>query len=272
MSTDAYKRWVERGRPWKKARPVADIEKWARKNGVTVLGTLGDNAHLTSKRPQDHTPFSTTEWPDPIAGDWVTAIDLEDVAGLEDAILAGARAGRMPWLKYVNLHGRNYHCRDGFKESSPSADKEHIHMSIRSDHLDTALADDWINVKPAKPSKPKPPAEGKPAPGPDVAYPLPADHWFGADDGTPRSHSGTHGRKTRGKLDSTWLKTWASQLGKRGWSIGKGKKWLPNHGNDGQFGDEYAALVRAYQTDRGLGRDEKIGPQTWNDAFDNPVT
>lgn len=269
MSTAAYKRWVERGRPWRKARPIADIEAWADRNGVPVLGTIGNNAHLTSNRPQDHTPFSTTEWPDPISGDWVTAIDLEDVADLEDALLAGARAGTMPWLKYMNVHGRHYRCDDGFKESAPSADKEHIHLSIRSDHLHTELADDWITVKP---SKPKPPAEGKPAPGPDVAFPLPAGHWFGDDDGTPRSHSGGHGRKTKGKLDATWIKTWASQLGKRGWSIGKGKTWLSEHGNDGEWGDEYDALCEAFQRDQGLPDDRKNGPRTWNAAFDNPVT
>lgn len=271
MSTQAYKDWVARGRPWKKARPVADVEKWARANGVPVLGTIGNNAHLTSNRPQDHTPFSTTEWPDPISGDWVCAIDLEDVAGLEDALLAGARAGNMPWLKYMNVHGRNYHCRDGFKDSTPSADKEHIHLSIRSDHLETALADDWINHKPGKPSRP--PAEGdRPAPGPDVAFPLPAGHWFGADDGSNASHSGLHGRKTAGKLDATWIKAWASQLGKRGWSIGKGKKWLNQHGNDGKWGEEYDALCLAFQRDQGLAADRKCGPNTWNGAFDNPVT
>jgi hypothetical protein len=270
MSTQAYKDWVERGRPWRKARPIADVEKWAHAHGVKVLGTIGNTSHLTSNRPQDHTPFSTTEWPAPIAGDIICAIDLEDEAGLADAILAGARAGNMPWLKYANLNGRNYHCRDHFEDSTDSSD-EHIHLSIRSDHLDTALADDWVNHKPAKPSKPAD-DDGKPAPGPDLAFPLPSGHWFGADDGTDRSHSGLHGRKTGGKLDATHIKAWAAQLGKRGWSIGKGKKWLPNHGNDGKFGPEYAALVRAFQTDQGLGRDEKLGPRTWNAAFDNPVT
>lgn len=269
MSTKAYERWVKAGRPWKECQPIADVEKWARANGVPVLGTIGNNAHLTSDHPQDHTPFSSTAWPDPLPGYIVCAIDLEDESGLEDAILEGARAGNMPWLKYANLHGRTFHCRDGFKESTDSRDDGHIHLSARTDHLDTALSADWINVKPGKPSKP---ADGKPAPGPDVAFPLDAGHWFGADDGTDRSHSGLHGRKTDGKLDSTWIKTWTSQLGKRGWSIGKGKKWLNRYGNDGMFGDEYAALVRAYQADRGLGRDEKLGPKTWNDAFDNPVT
>lgn len=275
MSTEAYKRWVERGRPYKKARPIADVEKWARANGVGVLGVIGDNAHLTSNRPQDHTPFSYTAWPKRLPLHdreyWVCAIDLEPEAGLANAILAGARAGQMPWLKYANLNGRHYEHEDGFKESTDSSD-EHIHLSARTDHLTTELQDDWINVEPAKPSKPSKPAEGKPAPGPDVAFPLAAGHWFGADDGTDRSHSGGHGRKTKGKLDATWIKTWASQLGKRGWSIGKGKRWLSEYGNDGEWGDEYDALCEAFQRDQGLPDDRKNGPRTWNAAFDNPVT
>lgn len=273
MSTQAYKTWVARKRPFKVARPIADVSKWARANGVRVLGVIGDNAHLTSNKPQDHTPFSYTAWPVglPIDGDeyWVCAIDMEDEAGLAAAILAGARNGNMPWLKYANLNGRHYEHDDGFKHGTDSSD-EHIHLSSRTDHLRTELDADWINHKPDAPSKP--PAEPRPAPGPDVAFPLDAGHWFGEDDGTPRSHSGLHGRKTDGKLDATWIKTWATQLSKRGWSIGKGKKWLSRHGNDGKFGDEYAALVRAYQADRGLGRDEKLGPNTWNNAFDSPVT
>jgi hypothetical protein len=270
MSSQAYKDWVADGRPWKKARPIADVEKWARANGVPVLGTIGDNRHLTKDRPEDHTPFSSTAWPDDLPGYWVCAIDLEDESGLEDAILEGARAGNMPWLKYANLHGRNYHCRDGFKSSTDSSDDNHIHLSARSDHLDTALAADWINHKPG--GKPSKPAEGAPAPGPDVAFPLDADHWFGADDGTDRSHAGLGERKTNGKLDRTWIKTWASQLGNRGWSIGKGKTWLNRYGNDGKFGDEYDALTRAFQRDQGLSADAQVGPRTWNAAYDNPVT
>lgn len=268
MSTDAYRRWVDAGRPWKKAQPVADLEQWARANGVGVLGTIGNTAHLTSSRPQDHTPFSASAWPNPLPGYIVTAIDLADTAGLAPAILTTARAGNLPWLKYANLGGRHYEHGDDFQRGTHSSDS-HIHLSIRTDHLDTELAADWINTKP-KPAKPV--ESGKAAPGPDVAFPLPGGHWFGADDSTDRSHSGTHGRKSKGKLDSTWLKTWATQLGKRGWSIGKGKQWLNRHGNDGHFGDEYDALTRAFQRDQGLAADAKLGPDTWNAAYDNPVT
>lgn len=271
MSTQAYKDWVERGRPWTKARPVADVEKWARANGVKVLGTIGDVHHLTSNRPQDHTPFSVTEWPDPIKGDVVCAIDLEDEPGLADDILSAARAGRLPWLKYANLNGRNYHCRDGFEDADDS-DDEHVHLSVRSDHINTHVPADWLK-RDAKPSKPADDdGAGRPAPGPDLAFPLPKGHWFGRDDGTDRSHSGLHGRKTGGKLDSTHIKAWASQLSKRGWSVGKGKTYLTRHGNDGKWGDEYDELCEAFQREMRLDVDRKNGPRTWNTAFDHPIT
>lgn len=268
MSTEAYKKWVEKGRPWSKAKPIAHIEKWARANGVKVLGTIGNNAHLTSNRPQDHTPFSSTAWPDPLPGYIVTAIDLAPAAGLGEAVLAAARAGKLPWLKYMNYDGKHYEHGDGFKKGTSSKD-EHLHLSQRTDYLNAELAADWINVKPGKPSTG---GGSKPAPGTPVDFPLPERHWFGADDGSDRSHSGLHGRKTGGKLDSTWIKAWADQLKARGWPIGKGKKWLNRFGNDGKFGDEYEALARAFQRDQGLAADAKIGPDTWNAPYRNPVT
>lgn len=268
MSTDAYRKWVEKGRPWRKARPIADVEKWARANGVRVLGTIGDNSHLTSNKPQDHTPFSFTAWPDKLPGYIVTAIDLEDTAGLAPAILTAARAGNLPWLKYANLGGQHYTHKDGFKDGTDSSD-EHIHLSQRTDHLDTELDADWINAKPPKPSKPD---AGRPAPGPDVAFPLPKGHHFGENDGTAKSHSGLFERKTSGKLDRTWIKAYAGQLGKRGWSIGKGRKWLNRYGNDGKFGNEYEALTRAFQRDQGLSVTGKIDAATWNAAYNNPIT
>lgn len=267
MSTQAYRDWVARGRPWSKARPVADIEKWARARRIRVLGTIGNTAHLTSKRPQDHTPFSFTAWPVPLPGDWVCAIDIEDAPGLPEAILAAARAGDLPWLKYANLGGRHYTHEDDFEDSTHSSD-DHVHLSVRSDHLRTAVPADWITGG----GKPSVPEAGRPAPGRDVDFPLPDAHWFGRDDGSDQSHSGLHGRKTAGKLDSTWIKTWAAQLGKRGWSIGKGKTYLNRFGNDGKWGDEYDALCKAFQRDQGLADDRKNGPITWNQAFDAPVT
>lgn len=138
MATDAYVRWVNAGRPWRKARPIADIERWARARGIRVLGTIGNLAHLRASRPEDHTPFSATAWPIPLPDYVVTAIDLDPPAATGDAILASARNGAYPWLKYMNWRGRNYSYADGFKRGASNPD-QHIHMSIFSDETYTSV-------------------------------------------------------------------------------------------------------------------------------------
>ncbi|GGM14388.1 peptidoglycan recognition protein family protein [Micromonospora yangpuensis] len=135
----------------------------------------------------------------------------------------------------------------------------------------------WVHAgmpvdEPATPApKPKPPAKS-PAPGPAVAFPLPKGHYFGPASGPDRSVSGHHGRRFGGRLDRDWLKGWADQLARRGWSIGKGKRHLGRHGNDGRYGDEYRALIEAFQRDQGLAVDGLLGPDTWTAAYRNPVT
>lgn len=125
----------------------------------------------------------------------------------------------------------------------------------------------------AKPSKPAKPAEGtRPAPGPALAFPLPAGHYFGPADGPNQSVSGRHPRVFNGHDAAYWLKAWGNQLGRRGWPVGEGKRYLSDHGNDGRYGDEYAELAAAFQRDQGLNDDELIGRQTWNAAFRNPLT
>lgn len=131
MATQAYRQWVAAGKPWELATPIAEIEKWCKANGFTVLGTIGDNTHLTSSNPQDHTPFSFTAHPVPLPGYFVCAIDIADERGLGAAILSGARAGRFPFLKYCNVGGFHYDYRDGFKAGKPNPDR-HNHLSILS--------------------------------------------------------------------------------------------------------------------------------------------
>ncbi|CAM3433951.1 hypothetical protein [Stackebrandtia soli] len=140
MATSAYRAWVRAGRPWKKAGPIADLEKYAQRHGIAVLGTLGNTAHLTASFPEDHTPFSYTAWPKRLSGYVVTAIDLANSRGLGAAILRDARAGRLPWLKYLNTNGRHYNHSDRFRSSRPSND-HHVHVSIRTDHLTTDITD-----------------------------------------------------------------------------------------------------------------------------------
>lgn len=137
MATQAYYTWVAAGRPWRLATPIAELVTWAKANGFRNLGTIGDESHLTANFPQDHTPFSYTAWPVPLPGYVVTAIDLGNDRGLGEAILAKAKQGQYPWLKYMNFNGRNYDSREGWR-AEPNSDY-HVHLSIRTDWITRSI-------------------------------------------------------------------------------------------------------------------------------------
>ena len=128
--------------------------------------------------------------------------------------------------------------------------------------------DTWAAINGGK-SKPAPKPK---VPGPGHAFPLPNGHYFGPKSGPDRSWSGFHNRKVKGKTDRQWLREFATQLGRRGWSVGSGKTWLKRAGNDGKYGSEYAALIKAFQKDQGLSPDSLLGKKTWDAAFQNPIT
>lgn len=86
-------------------------------------------------------------------------------------------------------------------------------------------------------------------------FPLPGGYWFGIDDGTPQSISG---RFSYGPD----LKAWQEQMQKRGWTLDA----------DGIFGGESEQVTKDFQTDKKLTADGKIGPVTWNAAWEAPVT
>jgi hypothetical protein len=139
VATSTYRTWVAAGRHWQLAQPIADMVAVARRHNIPVLGTIGDESHLTAGEPEDHTPFSVTAWPVPQPG-WVCAADLADVGGLGAAILRDARAGRLPWLKYMNVAGKHYEHGDSFARGAPSPDV-HIHLSCRSDWITRSIGD-----------------------------------------------------------------------------------------------------------------------------------
>jgi hypothetical protein len=112
------------------ATPIAELRERGRTAGVRWLGDLGNEDHLVAEPPEDHTPFSATAWPGPLPGYYVTAIDWAD-GPHSDRLLADARTGRAPWVKYLNFRGRNYSVRRDW-EPRPNADG-HLHISIRSD-------------------------------------------------------------------------------------------------------------------------------------------
>lgn len=117
--------------------------------------------------------------------------------------------------------------------------------------------------KPA-PSKPKP--APKPKPGKAPAFPLPADWYFGPENGPAESVSGKHANKY-GTVDELrkMLWRWQQRMEDRGWSF-------PTYGSDGIYGDETRDVVRRFQAEKGLHVDGLIGPATWAAAWTEPVT
>lgn len=159
--------------------------------------------------------------------------------------------------------------RDWFNTACPG---DFLYAEVKKGTFGKGSAGKATNPRPPASAVPSLPATKRPAPGPHYGFPLPGGYYFGKDDGTNASVSGKYHRVFKGHPDSWWLQQFATQLARRGWSVGKGKTWLSRYGNDGEFGDEYASLVGAFQADQGLRRDDKLGPITWRAAFENPVT
>lgn len=139
MATQAYYTWVAAGRPYRLATPIQQLKNYAHAHGWAFLGDIGDDVtHLQADLPEDHCPFSFTAWPVPLPGYVVTAIDLRPPADVPLRVLADAKSGKAPWLKYMNWANVHYDIAEGWKPRY-SGD-EHWHISIRSDWCDRSIA------------------------------------------------------------------------------------------------------------------------------------
>jgi hypothetical protein len=152
MSDSAYyNAWVADGRPWRLSTPVkecADKIKAARPgiNPISIIGTIGDSAHLLATRPEDHTPYSQTGWPVRHPYPNIAAIDIMhrpdlgmDCNAIFPHWLAAARAGQLPWLKYVIWQAKRYDVRNSWNPVSSSGHHDHMHASVRSDHITSSI-------------------------------------------------------------------------------------------------------------------------------------
>lgn len=142
MATQAFKDWAAAGRPFKLAQPVDEyrhellLAGWPK----SLLGTIGDEAHLQAEHPEDHCPFSVTGWPQPNEYPYVCALDVGaafinglDVDQLVTYWLAEARAGHTPWIKYINWQGYQYDVRRSWVRTAIGGHYDHAHISFRTD-------------------------------------------------------------------------------------------------------------------------------------------
>lgn len=148
MATQAFYDWVHAGRPFLVCAPGRDYLVAFERAGwpVASLGTIGDTAHLTADRPQDHCPFSVTGWPAGNPYPYVLAFDAghdpasgRDMGPIVDRWLSEARAGRTPWVKYIVWRGQLYDVRNGWKPVAASDHFDHAHVSFRTDWYNKSI-------------------------------------------------------------------------------------------------------------------------------------
>ena len=105
------------------------------------------------------------------------------------------------------------------------------------------------------PAAPQPAAPADDGSRPAPAFPLPGGSYFGPRSGPAQSVSGYYSHRDD-------LRRWQQRMADRGWSIGA----------DGLYGDETANVARKFQSEKGIGVDGLIGPETWAAAWTAPVT
>lgn len=119
------------------------------------------------------------------------------------------------------------------------------------DTIKAAKAAKVVRQLPKK-AKKKPPRKSQKAP----KFPLPRGHWYGVESSNKKNHSGYYAGDRKG------IRTFQTQLKKRGWSIGV----------DGRFGPATKKIVRQFQAEKGMAVDGLVGAKTWKAIWESPVT
>jgi len=227
-------------------------------------GTIGDAAHAATK--SDHNPDS---------GGVVRALDITDdpKGGPSAEWLAEIlRASRDPRISYIISNRRiaSSYAIGGVEPwtwrpyAGLNAHKSHVHVSVVA-----GKAGDSVKAWTIDPNQPASvPATHKPAQPARVqatyapAFPLPRGWYFGPAAGPINSVSGTRNRLGTGRRGHRGLLEWQRRMAARGWAIAA----------DGLYGPQTESVVRAFQAEKGLVVDGKIGPATWAAAWAAKVT
>lgn len=149
MAVAAYYEWDALGRPLEPAQHIREVVEQMRVAFPAAAHTFGwgaNDEHYEAEPPEDHTPYSATGWPGWSPQWWVFATDIMhnpqwgvDCNVLFDYWIGEARAGRMPWLKYIIWQATLYDVRNNWKPQANSGHFDHIHLSGRTDYQHIGL-------------------------------------------------------------------------------------------------------------------------------------
>lgn len=118
-------------------------------------GTIGDTAHQGSSSSHNPDRTGNPEYRDGDSRDEVRARDVDaDLRDSETTMenvvqlwVTLARAGRMPWLRYLIFAGRIWHKNDNFKTRVYNGSDKHLnHAHVNTDftdYADTVTGTDW---------------------------------------------------------------------------------------------------------------------------------
>jgi hypothetical protein len=157
VATQAYYTWLNAGKPWRLARPIAELAELAKQHPeITLVGTIGDLSHLTDATPEDHTPFSIDEWPESVGEYVVCAVDFGGDPEAIAEMCAKALRDKPGWLKYMIWNGPGAvglrDVRYGWRQQSASGHTSHAHFSIRTDWIDRSIGDYQLTEDDMEPS------------------------------------------------------------------------------------------------------------------------
>lgn len=211
-------------------------------------GTIGDTTH--AKSPSSHNPDKTgkPEFADGDAKDevraWDCDKDLRDTHGVTMEQLVQhwvvlARAGKMPWLRYLIFAGRIWHRKNNFETrtyTGSNKHNDHAHVNAEFNQSSDEMHNtDWQVRNFGLSGVPTTPVS------------LPAGHELKV---------GAKGEEVK-KVQTFFVHTFPSYRNnvaiKRGQMLGV----------DGEFGEQTESWVKEFQRRTGLSRDGRIGPNTF---------
>ena len=130
-----------------------------------------------------------------------------------------------------------------------------VTLSMAQQDIDVGLTS-WLSTfLPAAPT-PKP----VPVPAPvshSPAWPFAPADYLSRPSSDAHCHSGYFS-----SIDHHVVTLWQQRMKDRGWTIEV----------DGQFGDQSFGVCEAFQTEKHLARDGKVGPKTWAASWTAPIT